>query len=141
MEIYVAYQGILQLDDGLPPNACLMKCICMDEVNVTVKVKVGDNVISFGDFSKRITMRDDAIPRCHLVGPPSTVRTRKNPRAAARGMGIEVDDTTRQGSSDEMFGEKCEGSYIQPTFITDYPIEMSPLPSATDNPELTERFF
>jgi lysyl-tRNA synthetase class 2 len=57
-------------------------------------------------------------------------------------MGIEVDETMGKGKLiDEIFGEKCEGKYIQPTFITDYPIEMSPLTKRhRDNPELTERF-
>jgi lysyl-tRNA synthetase class 2 len=63
-------------------------------------------------------------------------------RAAARSLGIEVDNTMGKGKLiDEIFGEKCEGTYIQPTFITDYPIEMSPLTKRhRDNPELTERF-
>ena len=57
-------------------------------------------------------------------------------------MGIEVDGTMGKGKLiDEIFGEKCEGTYIQPTFIIDYPIEMSPLTKRhRDNPELTERF-
>jgi lysyl-tRNA synthetase class 2 len=61
---------------------------------------------------------------------------------AAKSMGIEVDDTMGKGKLiDEIFGAKCEGNFIQPTFITDYPKEMSPLcKSHRDNPELTERF-
>jgi lysyl-tRNA synthetase class 2 len=61
---------------------------------------------------------------------------------AAKGMGIEVDATMGKGKLiDEIFGAKCEGNYIQPTFITDYPKEMSPLcKEHRDNPELTERF-
>jgi lysyl-tRNA synthetase class 2 len=63
-------------------------------------------------------------------------------RIAAKGMGIDVNDTMGKGKLiDEIFGEKCEGNFIQPTFITDYPIEMSPLTKKhRDNPELTERF-
>lgn len=63
-------------------------------------------------------------------------------RRTARDLGIEVDDTMGKGKLiDEIFGEKCEGKYIQPTFITDYPIEMSPLTKRhRDNSELTERF-
>jgi lysyl-tRNA synthetase class 2 len=62
--------------------------------------------------------------------------------AAAKSMGIEVNETMGKGKLiDEIFGEKCEGNFIQPTFITDYPKEMSPLcKSHRDNPELTERF-
>jgi lysyl-tRNA synthetase class 2 len=61
---------------------------------------------------------------------------------AAKGMGIDVDDTMGKGKLiDEIFGAKCEGNYIQPTFITDYPKEMSPLcKQHRDNPDLTERF-
>ena len=63
-------------------------------------------------------------------------------REAAKSMGIEVNETMGKGKIiDEIFGEKCEGNFIQPTFITDYPKEMSPLcKSHRDNPELTERF-
>ena len=63
-------------------------------------------------------------------------------REAAKSMDIEVDDTMGKGKLiDEIFGEKCEGNYIQPTFITDYPKEMSPLcKEHRENPELTERF-
>jgi lysyl-tRNA synthetase class 2 len=61
---------------------------------------------------------------------------------AAKGMGLEVNATMGKGKLiDEIFGAKCEGNYIQPTFITDYPKEMSPLCKVhRDNPELTERF-
>lgn len=63
-------------------------------------------------------------------------------RTAAQSLGIEVDDTMGKGKLiDEIFGEKCEGQFIQPTFITDYPKEMSPLTKSHRNhPELTERF-
>ena len=63
-------------------------------------------------------------------------------REAAKSLGVEVDKTMGKGKIiDEIFGEKCEGKYIQPTFITDYPIEMSPLTKRhRNNPELTERF-
>ena len=63
-------------------------------------------------------------------------------RATAKSLGIEVDESMGKGKLiDEIFGEKCEGRYIQPTFIIDYPIEMSPLTKRhRNNPELTERF-
>jgi lysyl-tRNA synthetase class 2 len=63
-------------------------------------------------------------------------------KAACQSMGIEVNDTMGKGKLiDELFGAKCEGNFIQPTFITDYPKEMSPLCKVhRDNPELTERF-
>ena len=71
-----------------------------------------------------------------------TGKTEKELFEAAQQMGIEVDDTMGKGKLiDEIFGEKCEGNFIQPTFITDYPKEMSPLCKVhRDNPELTERF-
>ncbi|MDE7408175.1 MAG: lysine--tRNA ligase, partial [Muribaculaceae bacterium] len=63
-------------------------------------------------------------------------------RKVCRDLGIEVDESMGKGKLiDEIFGEKCEGNYIQPTFIIDYPIEMSPLTKLhRDNPALTERF-
>ena len=69
-------------------------------------------------------------------------KTEEEIRQAARELGIEVNDTMGKGKLiDEIFGEKCEGKFIQPTFITDYPIEMSPLTKKhRDNPALTERF-
>jgi len=78
----------------------------------------------------------------HFTGFDITGKTEKELFDAAKGMGIEVDSTMGKGKLiDEMFGEKCEGNYIQPTFITDYPKEMSPLcKEHRNNPELTERF-
>ena len=78
----------------------------------------------------------------HFTGFDITGKTEAEIRQAAKDMGIEVDETMGKGKLiDEIFGEKCEGNYIQPTFITDYPKEMSPLcKEHRDNPELTERF-
>ena len=78
----------------------------------------------------------------HFTGFDITGKSEVEIREAAKSMGIEVDDTMGKGKLiDEIFGEKCEGNYIQPTFITDYPKEMSPLcKEHRDNPELTERF-
>ena len=135
MEIYVAYKDYNWMMDF---TERMLEKICMD-VNGTTEVKVGDNVISFKAPFKRITMRDAILEH---TGFDINGKNEEELRAAARGMGIEVDDTMGKGKLiDEMFGEKCEGSYIQPTFITDYPIEMSPLTKRhRDNPELTERF-
>ena len=82
------------------------------------------------------------MPLKILLGSIFTGKSEAELRAAAKEMGIEVDDTMGKGKLiDEIFGEKCEGNYIQPTFITDYPKEMSPLTKEhRDNPELTERF-
>jgi lysyl-tRNA synthetase class 2 len=78
----------------------------------------------------------------HFTGFDITGKTEDEIRTAAKSMNVSVDGTMGKGKLiDEIFGEKCEGNYIQPTFITDYPKEMSPLcKEHRDNPELTERF-
>src|SRR5690554_4684601 len=84
-------------------------------------------------------MRDSIL---EFTGFDINGKSKNELRAACKDLGIEVDETMGKGKLiDEIFGEKCEGNYIQPTFITDYPKEMSPLcKSHRDNPELTERF-
>ena len=135
MEIYVAYKDYNWMMNF---TEHMLEKICMD-VNGTTEVKVGDNVISFKAPFPRVTMTQ-AIKE--HTGVDITGMDEEQLRAAARSLGIEVDNTMGKGKLiDEIFGEKCEGTYIQPTFITDYPIEMSPLTKRhRDNPELTERF-
>ena len=135
MEIYVAYKDYNWMMNF---TEHMLEKICMD-VNGTTEVKVGDNVISFKAPFPRVTMAQ-AIKE--HTGVDITGMDEEQLRAAARSLGIEVDNTMGKGKLiDEIFGEKCEGTYIQPTFITDYPIEMSPLTKRhRDNPELTERF-
>ncbi len=135
MEIYVAYKDYNWMMNF---TEHMLEKICMD-VNGTTEVKVGDNVISFKAPFPRVTMAQ-AIKE--HTGVDITGMDEEQLRAAARRLGIEVDDTMGKGKLiDEIFGEKCESTYIQPTFITDYPIEMSPLTKRhRDNPELTERF-
>ncbi|MBD5343365.1 MAG: lysine--tRNA ligase [Bacteroides sp.] len=135
MEIYVAYKDYNWMMDF---TERLLEKICMD-VNGTTEVKVGDNVISFKAPFKRVPILQ-AI-KDH-TGIDVSGMDEEQLRATARDLGIEVDDTMGKGKLiDEIFGEKCEGKYIQPTFITDYPIEMSPLTKRhRDNPDLTERF-
>ncbi len=135
MEIYVSYKDYNWMMDFTEK---MLEKICLD-VNGTTEVKVGDNVISFKAPFPRVTMAQ-AI-KDH-TGYDIEGKSEEELRAAAREMGIEVDETMGKGKLiDEIFGEKCEGTYIQPTFITDYPIEMSPLTKRhRNNPELTERF-
>ncbi|MBD5233152.1 MAG: lysine--tRNA ligase [Bacteroidales bacterium] len=135
MEIYVAYKDYNWM---MTFTEHMLEKICLD-VNGTTEVKVGDNVISFKAPFPRVTMAQ-AIKE--HTGVDITGMNEDQLRDTARSLGIEVDATMGKGKLiDEIFGEKCEGKYIQPTFITDYPIEMSPLTKRhRDNPELTERF-
>ena len=135
MEIYVAYKDynwMMEFTEKLLEH-------CAMEVNGTTDVVFGEHQVSFKAPFPRVTMAD-AIK--HFTGFDITGKNEDELRAAAIEMGIEVDNTMGKGKLiDEMFGEKCEGNYIQPTFITDYPKEMSPLcKEHRDNPELTERF-
>jgi lysyl-tRNA synthetase class 2 len=100
---------------------------------------VGDNVISFKTPFKRISMIDSIK---EFTGIDINGMDEVQLREVCKTLHIEADETMGKGKMiDEIFGEKCEGNYIQPTFITDYPREMSPLCKRhRDNPELTERF-
>ena len=135
MEIYVAYKDYNWM---MSFTEKMLEKICMD-VNGTTEVKVGGNTISFKTPFPRVTMAQ-AI-KDH-TGKDITGLDEEGLRALARELGVEVDASMGKGKIiDEIFGEKCEGKYIQPTFITDYPIEMSPLTKRhRDNSELTERF-
>ena len=135
MEIYVAYKDYNWM---MAFTERMLEKICMD-VNGTTEVKVGDNVISFKAPFPRVTMAQ-AI-KDH-TGVDITGMDEAALRQVAKDLGVEVDESMGKGKLiDEIFGEKCEGKYIQPTFITDYPIEMSPLTKRhRDNAELTERF-
>lgn len=135
MEIYVAYKDYNWMMDF---TERMLEKICLD-VNGTTEVKVGDNVISFKAPFPRVTMARAILDH---TGRDITGLDEDGLRALAAELGVEVDATMGKGKIiDEIFGEKCEGRYIQPTFITDYPIEMSPLTKRhRDNPELTERF-
>ena len=135
MEIYVSYKDYNWMMDF---TERMLEKICLD-VNGTTDVKVGDNVISFKAPFRRVTMID-AIKE--FTGVDISGMGEEELRATAKKLGIEVDGTMGKGKLiDEIFGEKCEGNYIQPTFIIDYPIEMSPLTKRhRNNPDLTERF-
>lgn len=135
MEIYVAYKDynwMMEFTEKLLEH-------CAIAVNGTTKATFGKHEIDFKAPYPRVTMAE-AIE--HFTGFNILGKTEDEIRKAAIDMGIEVDNSMGKGKLiDEIFGEKCEGNYIQPTFITDYPKEMSPLcKEHRENPELTERF-
>jgi lysyl-tRNA synthetase class 2 len=135
MEIYVAYKDYNWMMDFCEK---LLEH-CANEVNETTEATFGEHKVDFKAPYKRITMRDSIL---EFTGFDINNKSEEEIRAAAKGMHIDVDETMGKGKLiDEIFGEKCEGNYIQPTFITDYPKEMSPLcKEHRENPELTERF-
>ncbi len=135
MEIYVAYKDYNWMMEFVEK---LLE-YCAIAVNGTTKATFGENEIDFKAPYARVTMTDSIK---NFTGFDITGKSEAELRAAAKEMGIEVDETMGKGKLiDEIFGEKCEGNYIQPTYITDYPKEMSPLcKEHRENPELTERF-
>lgn len=135
MEIYVSYKDYNWMMDFC--ERLLEHCALT--VNGTTEATFGEHKIDFKAPYKRITMRDSIL---EFTGFDIYNKTEDEIRIAAKTMGVAVDETMGKGKLiDEIFGEKCEGNYIQPTFITDYPKEMSPLcKEHRTNPELTERF-
>lgn len=135
MEIYVSYKDYNWMMDFC--ERLLEHCAMA--VNGTTEATFGEHQIDFKAPYARVTMADSIK---HFTGFDITDKSEAEIRQAAKNLGIEVDDTMGKGKLiDEIFGEKCEGNYIQPTFITDYPKEMSPLcKEHRDNPDLTERF-
>ena len=135
MEIYVAYKDYIWMMDFT--ERMIERVVT--EVFGTDTVKVGDNEICFKRPFKRISMIDSIKEK---TGIDITGMDEAQLREVCKQLNIEIDDTMGKGKLiDEIFGEKCEGTYIQPTFITDYPVEMSPLCKRhRENPELTERF-
>ena len=135
MELYVSYKDynwLMSFTEEMLEKICIA-------VNGTTEVTIGDNQVSFKAPYRRVTMID-AIKE--HTGVDITGMGEDELRDVCRQLGIETDETMGKGKLiDEIFGEKCEGNYIQPTFITDYPIEMSPLTKRhRNNPDLTERF-
>ncbi|APU97614.1 MULTISPECIES: lysine--tRNA ligase [Sphingobacterium] len=135
MEIYVAYKDYNWMMDFT--ERLLEHCALA--VNGTTEATFGEHKIDFKAPYKRISMTDSIK---EFTGFDITGKSEDEIRIAAKGMGIDVNETMGKGKLiDEIFGAKCEGNYIQPTFITDYPKEMSPLTKKhRDNPDLTERF-
>lgn len=135
MEIYVSYKDynwMMEFTEKMLERIAIA-------VNGTTKVKVGEHEIDFKAPYRRVTMID-AIRE--FTGVDITGMDEDALRKVCADLGIEVEPSMGKGKLiDEIFGEKCEGNYIQPTFIIDYPIEMSPLTKRhRNNPELTERF-
>ncbi|MBP5644033.1 MAG: lysine--tRNA ligase [Bacteroidales bacterium] len=135
MEIYVAYKDYLWMMDFTEE----MICRCAQEVLGTDTLHVGDHEISLKRPFKRISMIDSIKEK---TGIDITGMDEAQLREVCKKLDVEIDESMGKGKLiDEIFGAKCEGTYIQPTFITDYPVEMSPLCKRhRNNPELTERF-
>ncbi|MGQ1945695.1 lysine--tRNA ligase [Geofilum sp. OHC36d9] len=135
MEIYVAYKDYRWMMDFTEE---MVEKVAM-ALHGTTRLQVGDKVIDFKRPYKRVTMIDAIAEH---TGIDISGMDEAQLREVCKKLDIEADDTMGKGKLiDEIFGAKCEGNYIQPTFIIDYPVEMSPLcKKHRDNPELTERF-
>ena len=135
MEIYVAYKDYNWMMDFTEK---LLE-FCATQVNGTSESTFGEHTISWKAPYPRISMTE-AIQK--FTGFDITGKSEQELFDFARSIGVEVNETMGKGKLiDEIFGEKCEGNFIQPTFITDYPIEMSPLTKKHRSKEgLTERF-
>jgi len=135
MEIYVAYKDYNWMMDFTEE---MIERVAL-KLHGTSKIKVGENEIDFKRPFKRITMLDSIKEHTGIdISGMDEIQLRE----VCKKLDIEVDESMGKGKIiDEIFGEKCEGHYIQPTFITDYPKEMSPLcKKHRNNPDLTERF-
>ena len=135
MEIYVAYKDynwMMDFTEKLLEH-------CAIAVNGTTEAQFGENKINFKAPYKRVTMTQSIID---FTGFDIKGKSEEELATWCKANGIAVDETMGKGKLiDEIFGEKCEGNYIDPTFITDYPKEMSPLcKEHRDDPSLTERF-
>jgi lysyl-tRNA synthetase class 2 len=135
MEIYVAYKDyfwMMELTEQMVEKIAL-------DLHGTTKVQVGENIIDFKAPFRRLSILG-AIEE--YTGIDVSKMNVEELAETCKKLGIETDPSMGKGKLiDEIFGEKCEPHFIQPTFITDYPVEMSPLCKRhRDNPELTERF-
>jgi len=135
MEIYVAYKDynwMMDFTEKLLEKACIA-------LNGTTEIKYGDKEVSFKAPYPRVPMLD-AIKQ--HTGVDITGMGEDELRQVCKDLGVEADPSMGKGKLiDEIFGEKCEGNYIQPTFITDYPVEMSPLTKKHRSKKgLVERF-
>jgi lysyl-tRNA synthetase class 2 len=135
MELYVAYKDyewMMELVEEMVEKIAL-------DLHGTTTVKVGENTIDFKRPWKRYTMFE-AIR--HFTGTDISAMDETELRKSAVGLNVELDETMGKGKIiDEIFGQLCEPKLIQPTFITDYPVEMSPLAKKhRSKPGLVERF-
>jgi lysyl-tRNA synthetase class 2 len=135
IELYVAYKDYQWMMDLVEE---MVEKVAID-IHGTTEVQVGENIINFKRPWKRYTMFE-AIE--HFTGVDISQMDEDQLRATAKQLHVPVDNTMGKGKIiDEIFGEKCEGNLIQPTFITDYPVEMSPLAKKhATKPGLVERF-
>jgi lysyl-tRNA synthetase class 2 len=135
LEIYVSYKDYNWMMDFTEK---MIEKVAHDVCGST-EIEVGGNKISLKAPYKRISMRDAIL---EFTGKDINGKSETELKEICKELGIETDPSMGKGKLiDEIFGEKCEVHFIQPTFITDYPIEMSPLcKKHRDNPELTERF-
>ena len=135
VELYVAYKDYNWMMDLVEE---MVEKIALD-LHGTTKVQVGENLINFQRPWKRYTMYE-AIE--HFTGIDISEMDEATMAKTAKNLGVSVDSSMARGKLiDEIFGEKCEGQLIQPTFITDYPVEMSPLAKKHRSKEgLVERF-
>lgn len=135
MELYVSYKDynwMMTFTEKLLEEICIA-------VNGTTEVKIGDNTVSFKAPYRRLPILDAIKEK---TGYDLNGMTEDEIREVCKKLEMEIDDTMGKGKLiDEIFGEFCEGTFIQPTFITDYPVEMSPLTKMhRSKPGLTERF-
>jgi len=135
MEIYVAYKDYNWMMDFTEE---MLEKVAL-ALHGTTQVPFGDKTIDFKRPFRRITMID-AIKE--YTGIDITVMDENQLRDVCKKLGVETNPTMGKGKLiDEIFGEKCEEHFVQPTFIIDYPVEMSPLcKKHRKNPDLTERF-
>ena len=135
MELYVQYKDYEWM---MSFTEKLLETICI-AVNGSTEREIDGQVVSFKAPYRRLPILDAIKEK---TGHDLYGKSEEEIRTIARELGIEVDETMGKGKLiDEIFGETCEGSFIQPTFITDYPVEMSPLTKMhRSKPGLTERF-
>jgi len=135
MEIYVAYKDYLWMMDFVEE---MIEKVAL-ALHGKTKLMIGEKEVDFKRPFRRLTMTDAIKEK---TGFDITAKNEKELREACRNLNAEIDDTMGKGKLiDAIFGQYCEDDLVQPTFITDYPIDMSPLCKRhRDNPELTERF-